>query len=58
MHEHQWRETSKWGVHIDFPTKTQGRREVMAIYVGCPCGQIGFRRPGSKVVYTWSKEDA
>jgi hypothetical protein len=57
-HQHEWRLTGKIAVHVDWPTKTQGRRECVARYVRCECGQVGYRRHGSEVVYTWATEDA
>lgn len=54
--QHQWRPTGARGVHVEFPTKTAGRRALYAIYVRCSaCGQHGFTRPGRLVIYTWDK---
>lgn len=54
MSAHDWKETGERGVHCEFPTKTKGVRKLFAIYLKCArCGQDGFRKPGSKVIYTW-----
>ncbi len=55
---HEWKETGEQGAHIDFKYQgASGRHRharVFAIYVRCVyCGQQGFRKPGSRVVYTW-----
>jgi hypothetical protein len=59
MHQHDWVKTGKQGVHIDFPSATQGRHELHCYYLKCAtCGQIGFRRYHSAVVYTWTPKQA
>jgi len=51
-HRHEWKETGRRDVYIDFPTKTGGRRACTAVYVRCEiCSRPGFRRPWSAVVY-------
>lgn len=53
-HTHKWSEPYWSGVHCEFPTKTQGVRELFVGYVRCKeCGQKGFVKPGSPVIYTW-----
>lgn len=54
---HSWKPTGKEGIHTSFPTKTNGVYHLPAIYVRCEnCGQMGFRKPGSLVVYTWARD--
>lgn len=57
---HLWRATGRQDVHVEFPTKTEGRNVLFAFYVRCVwCKQDGFKRhPESRVIYTWRKEDA
>lgn len=48
--------------HVDFTDrKANGQHQRVlcrAEYVRCRrCGQIGFRKPGRKVVYTWAQND-
>lgn len=61
-HKHDWRETGERRAHVDFvytDAKKRHRRCVVpAIYVRCWCGQVGYRRPGYEVVYTWRRTDA
>lgn len=55
---HDWRPTGREGVHVEFPTKTNGWRRLYAGYVRCAkCRQDGFRKRSSAVVYTWRRED-
>lgn len=47
-HEHRWVPSGKIAPHTDGD---------VVIYMKCSsCGQKGFRRPGSKVIYTWVLE--
>lgn len=57
MCEHEWDETGRVDVHVEWPTVTQGKVRVAAWYVRCvKCGQDGYRRhPHSKLIYTWRK---
>lgn len=58
-HQHEWISMGRIDNHVSFPTVTEGVKHLVAHYVKCGyCMQMGFRRPGSKVVYTWSKESA
>jgi hypothetical protein len=56
MCEHNW-VRGKYGIHVEFPTKTQGKRQLRVLYLRCSkCNQDGFRKTnGSDVIYTWSK---
>ena len=46
--KHNWKETNKISPHV-------GAESV--VYLLCEtCGQSGFRRPPSRIVYTWQKE--
>ena len=48
VNNHNWKETNKISPHV-------GAESV--VYLLCEtCGQSGFRRPPSRVVYTWLKE--
>ena len=45
---HNWIETNKINIHV-------GGDPV--VYVSCEdCGQTGFRKPPSRIVYTWLRE--
>jgi len=45
---HDWRETGRVEPHASVP---------VAIQVRCRhCNAVGFRRPESKIVYTWEQE--
>lgn len=49
---HDWVETGKRRKHVDGPLFKYGTPVVA--YVRCKhCGQLGYRRPDSMVVYTW-----
>ena len=57
-HAHDWRSTFRRGIHVEFPTKTQGKRQLVVEYLRCStCGQDGFSRNGG-VIYTWTKDEA
>ncbi len=60
-HRHDWRLTGERGIYLDFQyagASGQHRRcRINATYVRCACGQIGFMRPLSSVVYTWSTQE-
>lgn len=54
---HDWQDTGVDDIHIEFMrvVKGQHRHDVCyAHYLRCSvCGQVGFRRPHSRVIYTW-----
>lgn len=54
QHVHEWIETGTQRKHVDGAMFIRGTPIVT--YLQCnTCGQVGFRRPNSKVVYTWSQ---
>lgn len=57
---HLWRDTGKQDLHVDFMHIVDGQHRTsrcFAIYVRCDtCKQPGFRKPGSRVVYTWTPD--
>lgn len=56
---HLWQPTGRVDVHVEFPTKNNGRKQLIAHYVRCArCRQDGFQRPGSAVIYTWARDSA
>lgn len=61
MHQHDWQETGIRRRHveggfIDGKPLFKYGTPIIA-YVRCSiCGQVGYRKPGSRVVYTWVSE--
>jgi hypothetical protein len=57
---HEWRETGRRDTHVEFTHILNGQhvtRRCFAIYVSCrACKQVGFRKPASRIVYTWAAD--
>lgn len=50
--DHQWKETGRKHQHVTGPMFKYGTPEVT--YLRCEkCNQNGYRKPDSKVIYTW-----
>jgi hypothetical protein len=50
---HLWKETGKIKVHVYYKGD-----EKPVVYVRCEsCGQTGFIKPPSKVIYTWQPQE-
>lgn len=53
--QHDWRGTYR-AKHVSGPETLFKYGTPVVTYVRCDhCGQVGFRRPGSMVVYTWKQ---
>ncbi len=51
-HQHVWAETGKQAKHVEGSLFKYGTPVVT--YVLCVvCGQTGYTRPPSKIIYTW-----
>lgn len=51
-HAHEWKSLNRYGVHSKIG------KTVSVWYVRCSCGQTGFTRPGSRVVFTWTPDES
>lgn len=49
---HDWRPTARWGIHSKI-----GKAVTVRYWRCAACGQVGFTRPGSSVMFTWSVAD-
>lgn len=51
---HDWRHTGVRRKHVDGRIEMFRHGTQIVDYVKCDrCGWVGFRRPGSQVIYTW-----
>lgn len=50
-HAHDWKPTNRYAVHAQVGKQRQ------VWFVRCACGENGYIRGGSAVVYTWTKDE-
>ena len=51
-HEHDWKSTNRYDLHAKI-----GKQKPVW-FVHCSCGENGFTREDSRVIYTWTKDES